>query len=125
MKKILLTALTSSALTLCIVYLAAAPAEVTRKVVLENERVTVTERSIPPGGVRVTYTRPTDQVIVFLNDTKYERIDSKTGEKIERARKGGDVIWHFKGESAPKLVNVGDKPFRSLIIALKQSPERK
>ena len=119
MKKILLTALCSSALTLCLVYLAAAPAEVMRKVVLENERVTVTERSIPPGGVRVTYTRPTDQVIVFLNDTKYERIDSKTGEKIERARKGGDVIWHFKGESAPKLVNIDDKPFRSLIIALK------
>ena len=98
MKKILLTALASSALTLCIVYLgivylAAAPAEVTRKVV--------------------------------LNDTKYERIDSKTGEKIERARKGGDVIWHFKGESAPKLVNIDDKPFRSLIIALQQSPERK
>ena len=62
---------------------------------------------------------PRDQVIVFLNDTKYERIDSKTGETIERARKGGDVIWHFKGESAPKLVNIDDKPFRSLIIALK------
>ncbi len=29
------------------------------------------------------------EVIVFLNDTKYERIDSKTGEKIERSRKGG------------------------------------
>ena len=81
--------------------------------------MTVTERSIPPGGVRVTYTRPTDQVIVFLNDTKYERIDSKTGEKMERSRKAGDVIWHFKGESAPKLVNVDDKPFRSLIITLK------
>ena len=109
----------SSALTLCLVYLAAAPPEVTREVVLENGRVAVTERNIPPGGVRVPYTRPADQVIVFLNDTKYERIDSKTGEKIERTRKAGDVIWHFKGESAPKLVNVDDEPFRSLIIALK------
>ena len=58
-KKILLTALCSPALTLCLVYLVAVPAEVMRKVVNENERVTVTERSIPPGGVRVTYTRPT------------------------------------------------------------------
>ena len=86
----------------------------------------MTERSIPAGGVRVTYERPTDQVIVFLNDTKYERIDPKTGEKIERSRKAGDTIWHFKGESAgtkgesaPKLVNIDDEPFRSLIIALK------
>ena len=119
MKKVLLAALTSSAVTLGIVYLTAAPAEVTRKVVLENDRVAVTERSIPPGGVRVPYTRPTDQVIVFLNDTKYERVDSKTGEKIERSREAGDTIWHFKGESAPKLVNIDDEPFRSLIIALK------
>jgi hypothetical protein len=119
MKKIILTALTSSALTLCVVYLTAAPAEVSKKIILENDRVAVTERSIPPGGVRVTYERPTDQVIVFLNDTKYERIDSKTGEKIERSRKAGDTIWHFKGESAPKLVNIDDEPFRFLIIALK------
>ncbi len=91
----------------------------TRRTVLENPRVEVIDRSIPPGGERVPYVRPADQVIVFLNDAKYERIDAETGEKIVRTRKGGDVIWHDKGENAPKLVNVGSEPFRSLIVQIK------
>ncbi len=92
---------------------------VTRRTVLENARVEVIERSIPPGGERVPYVRSSDQVIVFLNDTTYERIDAETGEKIVRSRKGGEVIWHDKDENAPKLVNVDDEPFRSLIIQIK------
>lgn len=99
--------------------LALAAPEVTREIVLENVRVEVTERSIPPGGTREPYIRPTDQVIVFLNDASYDRVDSATGETVRRGRKGGDVIWHSRGEFAPKLVNRGSEPFRSLIIAIK------
>jgi hypothetical protein len=95
------------------------PEETIRKIVLENVRVRVTERSIPPGGERLPYLRDTDQVIVFLNDTSYERVDAETGETIKRSRKAGEVIWHGKAEHAPKLVNVGAGPMRSLIIALK------
>ena len=95
------------------------PEETTRKIVLENVRARVTERSIPPGGERLPYLRDTDQVIVFLNDTSYERVDAETGETIKRPRQAGDVIWHSKAERAPKLVNVGSEPMRSLIIALK------
>jgi hypothetical protein len=114
-----LTAVLSSALTLGFVRLIAAPAAPAEKVVLENDRVRVTERIIAPGGERTPYIRPTDQVIVFLNDTKYERIDAETGGKIVRGRTGGEVIWHDAGENAPKLVNVDAEPFRSLVIELK------
>ena len=68
---------------------------------------------------RERYIRPTDQVIVFLDDCKYQRIDSKTGEKTVRERKSGDVIWHDKGEDAPVLTNLGTKPYRTLVIELK------
>lgn len=119
MKKTLLTALASSLLTLSLVQLFGAGGETTRQTVLENPRVRVIERSIPPGGERLPYVRPADQVIVFLNATSYERIDPKSGEKTVRTREAGEVIWHSKGESAPKLVNVGDEAFRSLIIELK------
>jgi hypothetical protein len=95
------------------------PSEPTRKTVLQNARVKITERVIPPGGERTPYLRDTDQVIVFLNDTTYERVDAKTGETLRRKRKAGDVIWHDRSERAPKLVNVGRRPMRSLIIALK------
>ena len=63
--------------------------------------------------------RPADEVIVFLDDCRYERIDPATGEKTIRERKAGDVIWHDKGEDAPQLTNAGTKPYRSLVIELK------
>lgn len=119
MRKIVWTAVITSLATAAAMQSIHAQEATTRRTVLENPRVEVIARSIPPGGERVPYIRPSDQVIVFLNDTRYERIDAETGEKIVRTRKGGDVIWHDKGENAPRLVNVDDEPFRSLIIQLK------
>jgi len=86
---------------------------------LDNARVRVTERIMEPGAVRETHIRPTDQVIVFLNDAEYERIDPDTGEKTIRKRKAGEVIWHSRGEVAPTLTNVAKTPLRSLEIGLK------
>ena len=119
MKKILFASVGSSLATLLLVYSLGAASPVSREVVLENVRVVVTERSIPPGGVRESYIRPSDQVIVFLNETSYDRIDPKTGDTITRHRKAGEVIWHSRGELAPRLVNAGSGPMRSLVIAVK------
>ena len=63
--------------------------------------------------------RPHDQVIVFLDDCQYERTDPQTGAKTIRTRKSGDVIWHSKGEDAPRLVNSGTRPYRTMVIELK------
>lgn len=89
-----------------------------QKVTLENGRVRVTEVTYLPGVPRERYIRPTDQIIVFLEDCKYQRIDSKTGEKTIRERKAGEVLWHDQGEDAPVLINVGSKPYRTLTIEL-------
>jgi hypothetical protein len=86
---------------------------------LENAKVRVKEVVYAPGVPRERYTRPTDQVIVFLDDSQYERIDSATKERTVRTRKSGDVIWHDKGEDAPVLKNLGAKPYRTLVIELK------
>lgn len=119
MKRMILTAVLSSAITLGLVYSMSPAPEITRNVVLDNERVQITERIMPPGGARETYIRPADQVIVFITAAQYERTDPKTGDKAIRNRQPGHVIWHYKGENAPKLVNVGNEPMRSLVIALK------
>jgi hypothetical protein len=87
---------------------------------LENDKVKITEVVYQPGVPRERYTRPTDQVIVFLDDCKYQRIDSQTGEKTVRERKAGETIWHNKGEDAPVLINLGAKPYRTLVIELKK-----
>jgi hypothetical protein len=117
MKRMILTALASSALTLTAVHLVGY-ADLPKKVKLENPRVKVTEVTYQPGVARERYIRPTDQVIVFLDDSKYQRIDSTTKEKTVRERKSGDVIWHDKGEDAPVLTNLGTKPYRTLVIEL-------
>jgi len=87
---------------------------------LENERVRVIEMEYKPGVPRPRFTRPTDEVIVFLNDCEYERTDSASGAKELRHRKAGDVIWHRKGEDAPVLVNTGPAAYRTLVIELKR-----
>lgn len=88
------------------------------RTLLTNPRVVVKETTYLPGVPRERYTRPTDQVIVFLDDCRYSRKDSATGEVTVRTRKSGEVIWHNKGEDAPVLTNLGTKPYRTLTIEM-------
>ena len=119
MKKWLcLTAAVSSALTFVAVW-GLGFASVPSTVKLENARVRISEVVYAPGVPRERYTRPTDQVIVFLDDCRYERTDSETKEKTIRERKSGEVIWHNKGEDAPVLINLGSKTYRTLVIEFK------
>lgn len=117
-RNLLITALASSAATLLGVWTlggAALPSTVK----LDNAKVHITEIVSGVKSVRERGVRATDQVIVFLDDSKYERIDPATGEKTVRERKAGDVIWHDKGEDAPQLTNAGSKPYRQIVIELK------
>jgi len=114
-KWLCLTAFASSALTLLVVK-GAAPAH---SVKFENAKVQVTEVTYAPGEPRPRGIRPHDQVIVFLDDCRYERVDPESGQKTIRERKSGDVIWHDKGEDAPQLTNQGKKPYRTIVVELK------
>ena len=117
MKKLILTAVLSSLATLVGVF-GIAGAELPKKVKLENPKVRVSEVTYQPGVPRPRYIRPTDQIIVFMDDCKYRRTDSGTGEKTVRERKSGEVIWHDKGEDAPVLENLGSKPYRTMVVEL-------
>ena len=90
-----------------------------KKVVLENQRVSVSEVVYEPAVPRSPYIRPTDQLIVFVDECSYERTDTQTKEKTIRKRKQGEIIWHNKGEDAPQLINLGKTPFRTLVIELR------
>ena len=50
-------------------------ADVPRDAKLENKRVRVIEMDYKPGEPRIRSIRPADQVIVFLDDSRYERVD--------------------------------------------------
>lgn len=85
---------------------------------LANDRVRVTEIVYEPGVARQSYLRPTDQLVVFLEDCRFERIDGETGERVIRERHAGDAVWHSRGEKAPVLTNIGEQPYRTLLIEL-------
>jgi hypothetical protein len=114
MKKLVVTAVVSSLAT-ALLMMAAVPE---KKMKLENAKVKISEIVYEAGVPRTPYIRPTDQIIVFLDDARYERKDAKTGKIEMRDRKSGDVIWHDKGEDAPQLTAVG-KGYRTLLIELK------
>ena len=107
--RLVCTALISSGVTLMAV----------NPVRFQNEKLTVKEVLYEPGVPRERYTRPTNQLIVFLDDCRYERTDSATYAKTIRERKSGEVIWHDKGEDAPVLKNLGPKAYRTLVIELR------
>ena len=118
MKHIAITALLSSALTAVVIFqLSGAP--LLSKVVLENSRVKVSLVTYPAGAVREHSIRPSDEVIVFLEDCRYQRTDPKSGQKTVRQRKSGDVIWHRKGEDAPTLRSLNTRPYREIVVELK------
>jgi hypothetical protein len=115
---LLLTALASSAATLLGVW-SLGGAALPTTVKLDNAKVHVTEVTSGVRAVRERGVRAAGQVIVFLDDCRYQRIDPVTGEKTIRERKSGDVIWHDQGEDAPQLTNAGSKPYREIVIELK------
>lgn len=88
------------------------------RLLLDNQRVTISEITMTPGARREPYTRPSDQIIVFIDQANYEAID-EAGKKQTRQRAAGEIIWHNRGEAAPLLINVGPKPYRNLVIGLK------
>lgn len=117
-RKLVLASAASSALTLLTVWcLGASTPPATVK--LENARVRVSQVTYGTGAVRERGVRATDQIIVFLDDSRYQRLDPVTGETTVRERKSGDVIWHSRGEDAPRLANAGARPYRTLVIELK------
>lgn len=90
----------------------------TSKMVLDNARVNISEVTAAPKSEREPYTRPSDQIIVFIDEADYELTDA-AGKKILKHRVPGEIVWHNKGEAAPLLVNKGRKAYRNLVIALK------
>lgn len=95
MRKLILTALVSPACT----YLVVAANNKTMK--LENKRVRVSEIVYEAGVPRERHIRSTDPVIVFLDDRKYQRIDSKTvrGSNLARQGRGRTGADHRRPES--------------------------
>jgi hypothetical protein len=93
--------------------------EASVRVALENGRVAVSVVDLPPGARRPGRTRPTDELVLFCEESHYQVVDAQ-GHAESRDRMPGTVVWHDKGDLAPALVNPGPKPVRLYSVSLKQ-----
>jgi hypothetical protein len=89
------------------------------KILADNPRARVAEVSFEPGVRRESYVRPTDQIVVFLDDCAFDAIDAGTAAIRHIVRRSGEIVWHEKGELAPVLINTGERRYRTLLIELK------
>ena len=85
----------------------------------ENDRLVLTEYTFPPGVTIKVKPRATDQLILFLDDCRYERTDPASGLKSLRIRKAGDYIWYDRGGDSASVLNLSSTPFRLMLIELK------
>lgn len=88
------------------------------KDLFDNPRVTVRAITMAPGTTRAARTRPTDEVVLFFEESHYQATEAD-GKVSPRDRKPMTVVFHKKGELAPTLSNLGDKPVRYLSVSLK------
>jgi hypothetical protein len=98
--------------------LAEKPADPTAKVTFENTRVAVKEITLQPGASRPSRTRPTDELVLFYAESRYQAVTPE-GKTEPRHRQPGTVVWHKKGEVSPTLVNNGDKPVHYFSVSIK------
>jgi len=84
---------------------------------LENALVEVTRIEYGEKSVRPPHVRPRNQVIVFIDDARYQ-VSYQNVKTETRNRKSGDIIWHLQGEEAPTLTNLGGK-YRTVVVNLK------
>ncbi len=85
----------------------------------DNDRLTLTEYTFQPGVTVKVKPRSTDQLILFIDDCRYERTDPASGLKSLRIRKAGDFIWYDRGGDSASVLNLGHTPFRLMLIELK------
>lgn len=90
------------------------------KLVLENDKVSVQRFSFPPGQWEGVHAHPSGQLFVHLTDAHWK---ARYGERVETGRwPAGSVGWigpvHLAEDH--ESVNIGDEPIDLILITLKE-----
>lgn len=85
----------------------------------ENARLILTEYTFQTGVPVKLKPRVHDQLILFIDDCRYERTDPNSGLKSLRVRKAGEFIWYDHGGDSATILNLGPTPFRLMLVELK------
>jgi beta-alanine degradation protein BauB len=88
------------------------------KVVLDNNKVRVTDYHIQPGDKEPMHSHPFGVVVYYFTDANM-RATLPDGKTAESANKAGDVVW--RDAVTHSAQNIGNREVHSLLIEPKNS----
>ena len=90
------------------------------KLLFENDRVRVWDLRLEPGQSTGLHRHTTDYVYVVIGDGALQgkRADG-TAKPVERMSDGEVRFRKIDGEDIHEAINVGDSPWRNIVVELK------
>lgn len=94
--------------------------EVGTRLLFENERVRVWDLCLRPGQSTGLHRHTTDYLYVVIGGGTLQGVDA-SGEKKPLSEMGdGEVVFrNIDGEDVHEAINVGEKPWRNIVVELK------
>jgi quercetin dioxygenase-like cupin family protein len=95
--------------------------QVGTRLLFENDRVRVWDLRIEPGESTGLHRHENDYLYVVIGDGRLQTVFADGRREAPRAMHDGDVRFRtVQGEAVHEAVNVGDGPWRNIVVELKQ-----
>lgn len=95
--------------------------DVGTKLLFENDRVRVWDLCLEPGQSSGLHRHTDDYFYVVIGDGTLQGADAAGNKKNANAMQDGEVRFNeLDGEAVHEAINVGDGPWRNIIVELKK-----
>ena len=90
------------------------------RLLFENDRVRVWDLALAPGESTGMHRHENDYLYVVIGGGKLQGVSSDGVKREARDMEDGQVHWRdVDGEDVHEAINVGDGPWRNIIVELK------
>jgi len=98
--------------------------EVGTTLLFENERVRVWDLCLEPGESTGLHRHATDYLYVVIGGGTLQGVDANGNKKPLSEMADGEVVFrNIAGEDVHEAINVGEKPWRNIVVELKSNFE--
>ncbi len=95
--------------------------EIGTRLLFENDRVRVWDLALAPGESTGMHRHENDYLYVVIGGGKLQGVSSDGVKREARDMVDGQVQWRdVDGEDVHEAINVGDGPWRNIIVELKE-----
>lgn len=99
--------------------------DVGTRLLFENDRVRVWDLRLEPGESTGLHRHETDFLYVVIGDGELQTVFPDGTSDPPRLMQDGEVRFReVNGESVHAALNTGDKPWRNIVVELKDSPTK-